>query len=84
MDTDTTHGTVLDKMSKLERADHFQETLARADSKCRGCGTPKHPGLLIVCWSCFKYRTDITPLKYYEGTFVEWIETTKQRSTPNE
>ncbi len=46
---------------------------ARAGKVCLGCGEPKEAGVLIVCWNCFKYRTDITPLKYFEGTFEEWL-----------
>lgn len=38
------------------------------------CGGPKEPGCL-VCWDCFKHRTDITPLKYYAGTFAQWQKT---------
>ena len=29
---------------------------------------------LIVCWPCFKYRDDIVPFKYFDGTFEEWLE----------
>lgn len=53
-------------------ADTKLEELARTEETCRGCGNPKTIGL-VVCWDCFKYRTDVTPLKYYEGTFPEWL-----------
>lgn len=44
---------------------------AKASELCAGCNRHKDIGL-IVCWKCFKYRTDITPFKYFEGTFEEW------------
>ena len=28
-----------------------------------------------VCWDCFKYRTDVTPYKYFQGTYDEWLQT---------
>lgn len=27
-----------------------------------------------VCWHCFKHRTDVTPLKYFQGTYEEWVK----------
>ena len=48
------------------------ENEARNNPFCPGCGKPKNTGL-IVCWHCFKTRQDITPLKYYEGTFADWL-----------
>ena len=49
------------------------EEQARTETVCRGCGGEKDTGL-VVCWSCFKYRDDIVPLKYFDGTFSEWLE----------
>ena len=44
---------------------------------CRGCGGSKQIGC-IVCWDCFKYRTDITPFKPFmesgRGDYEEWLE----------
>ena len=48
------------------------ESHARALPTCPGCGKPKQLGC-IVCWDCFKYRSDITPLKYYDGSLVDWL-----------
>jgi len=52
--------------------------LARDLELCPGCGEPKQSGC-IVCWDCFKYRTDKTPLKYFEGQdwnnpLQEWLD----------
>ncbi len=44
----------------------------RGLSICPGCGGPKSGGCL-VCWDCFKYRLDITPLKYYGGSLADWL-----------
>ena len=46
------------------------EVEARQKAKCI-CGADKTPGA-IVCWTCFKYRNDLMPLKYYPGTFEAW------------
>ena len=27
-----------------------------------------------VCWDCFKYRTDVTPLKYFQSSYDEWVK----------
>lgn len=48
------------------------ERKAREEIFCCGCGRPKNIGL-VVCWPCFKSRRDITPLKYFEGLFSEWV-----------
>ncbi len=45
---------------------------ARQVSFCLGCGQHKQPGL-VVCWDCFKYREDRTPLKYFGGSFADWV-----------
>lgn len=47
------------------------ETQARNSSECIGCGKD-NPAGCIVCWQCFKYRTDIVPLKQWNGGFAEW------------
>lgn len=76
-------GFVLDTAPVEERAetkaqdDDDLEDLARPETFCRGCGEVKIVGML-VCWNCFKYRTDITPLKHYKGTFAGWLETVKE------
>ena len=49
------------------------EEQARTETVCRGCGGEKEIGL-IVCWPCFKSREDIVPIKYFDGTFWEWLE----------
>lgn len=67
-------------VSPSEQAMSTNEKLveqAKTETICKGCGEPKDVGM-IVCWECFKYRTDITSLKYYEGTFAGWLETTKE------
>ncbi len=54
------------------------EQEARLSEVCPACGKPK--GLeLVVCWHCFKYRTDKTPFKYFEGKdsenpLREWLD----------
>jgi hypothetical protein len=58
-------------MNKSER--EFDEQM-RTETQCRGCGEPKDIGL-VVCWICFKYRTDIpVTLKYYQGTLKQWFK----------
>ena len=47
------------------------EKQSRKLDMCPGCGKPKVIGL-VVCWDCMKYRKDITPLKYFDGTFEQW------------
>ena len=27
-----------------------------------------------VCWDCFKYRPDVTPYKYFQGSYDEWVK----------
>lgn len=51
----------------------ISEDQARAEMYCRGCGENKDLGL-VVCWNCFKYRTDVKPLKYYSGDLSEWLK----------
>lgn len=57
-------------MTKIELK--LTEEEIRRETICRGCGKEKGEGQ-IVCWQCFKYRKDIVPYKYFEGTFVEWL-----------
>jgi hypothetical protein len=54
-------------------SDYELEEQARTETVCRGCGGEKELEL-IVCWPCFKYRDDIVPFKYFDGTFTEWLE----------
>jgi hypothetical protein len=49
------------------------EAEARTQLFCRGCGREKKVGLL-VCWGCFKFRTDVPTLKTFSGTFPEWLK----------
>lgn len=43
---------------------------------CAGCQCTKDVGLL-VCWNCFKYRSDLTPYRYFyeagRGDFLAWL-----------
>jgi hypothetical protein len=48
------------------------EEHVRTETTCRACDEAKEIGL-VVCWLCFKYREDIVPLKYFDGTFTEWL-----------
>ena len=57
-------------MTKIEIT--ITEKEIREETICRGCGRIKDKGL-IVCWYCFKYRKDIVPWKYFEGTFANWL-----------
>jgi hypothetical protein len=49
------------------------EEQLRAETTCRGCGGQKALGQL-VCWGCFKRRTDVTPLKDWTGGIRSWLE----------
>ena len=51
----------------------FSEEIARSSDRC-ACGKRKSPGD-VVCWNCFKYRTDIVPLKDFAGSYQEWLGT---------
>ena len=48
------------------------ENEARSFVYCPACGKEKDSGL-VVCWECFKYSKDFTPLKYYQGSFENWL-----------
>lgn len=48
------------------------EEQAREMADCVGCGKVKSKGL-VVCWDCFKYRKDVTPLKYFPGELSQWL-----------
>ena len=52
---------------------YLLEEQARTETVCRGCGGEKGTGL-IVCWPCFKYRDDVVPFKYFDGTFWDWLQ----------
>ena len=52
--------------------DELDELEERA--RCRSCNGEKETGL-IVCWPCFKYREDIVPFKYFDGTLSQWLQT---------
>jgi hypothetical protein len=58
--------------SNIDRA-AFAEEIARDSDTC-ACGREKSVGI-VVCWRCFKYRTDIVPLKYFVGSYQAWLET---------
>lgn len=45
---------------------------------CPGCDR-EMSRYLKVCWGCFKYREDVTPLKYYEGSLEEWVHYANSR-----
>lgn len=56
----------------------MDELIARQSRTCPGCGKPKELEL-IVCWTCFKYREDVIPFKYFEGKdsddpLQEWLD----------
>jgi hypothetical protein len=36
------------------------------------CGKAKDIGA-DVCWHCFKHRDDVVPLKYFGGSYEEWV-----------
>ena len=52
------------------------EDQERHKTVCCGCGKAKSIGI-IVCWGCFKYRQDITPFKYFDGSLSEWVALAK-------
>ena len=56
----------LDNQSPTDASD-----AARKSPNCV-CGGNKGKGTL-VCWDCFKHRTDTTPLKNFQGSYVEWV-----------
>lgn len=48
---------------------------------CPGCDKAKDPEQqLAVCWDCFKYRQDVTPLKYSGLSLGEWLEMIRTRN----
>jgi hypothetical protein len=51
--------------------DAFEETVREA-LVCLGCGGPKQAGP-VVCWHCFKHRTDVVPFKAFAGTLQQWL-----------
>ena len=52
---------------------YINEAMVRRHKYCAGCGKEKGIGGL-VCWSCFKYRTDIKPLKYSDKSLEAWLK----------
>ena len=52
--------------------DMVPEAHLRQLSVCCGCGGSKNVGC-VVCWDCFKYRKDITPLKYDGRSVADWL-----------
>ncbi len=56
---------------------------ARLSRICPACDKPKELEL-IVCWTCFKYREDVIPFKYYEGNSLdplqEWLDYVKEKT----
>lgn len=46
---------------------------ARAAEICLGCMADKPKGT-VLCWNCYKYRTDITPFKDFHGSLEEWLD----------
>lgn len=52
-------------------------TAERKKEICIGCESPKSQGL-VVCWKCFKHRTDIIPYKDFEGGFEAWVKMAKE------
>jgi len=53
------------------------EEQARQSKTCPGCGVEK-TGNGLVCWDCFKGGKHA--LKYYQGTFKEWLKLKKQNA----
>jgi len=51
---------------------NVDEDQARKEFYCRGCRGKKDSLDIVVCWECFKYRDNC--LKYFEGTFQEWLK----------
>jgi hypothetical protein len=53
------------------------EEEARLSHICPGCGQSKELDL-VVCWTCFKYRKDKVPFKYYDANtsnpLQEWLD----------
>ena len=55
-----------------------EETRARLNIHCV-CGNLKDALGGVVCWNCFKHRTDVIPLKYANLSYVEWVKTLPKR-----
>lgn len=53
-----------------------RERNARKSLFCPACGEEKGLGT-VVCWDCFKYRKDVTPLKYSGLSFEDWLDSLK-------
>lgn len=61
------------EIREVIRLSNDGEAAARNLNQCPGCGGEKQRGC-VVCWPCFKHRTDVTPLKYFDGSLLEWID----------
>lgn len=55
------------------QTDEKLEQVLRKSTICIGCMGEKSLDL-VVCWTCFKYRTDIISLKYWTKSLFEWIQ----------
>lgn len=49
------------------------EKNARKSDICLACLADKEPGN-VLCWNCYKYRTDITPYKDFHGSLEEYLD----------
>lgn len=63
---------ILAALNPTPENEAFSNHPARQDATCLGCGGPKVIGC-IVCWTCFKRRTDGKSLKWFDGTFSQWL-----------
>ena len=50
----------------------YSEAEARASETCVGCGKVTNCPGGLCCWHCYKYRTDVEPLKYCGVSFEDW------------
>lgn len=60
---------------------------ARLSEICPACKKPKALEL-VVCWTCFKYREDVIPFKYFEGKdsndlLQEWLDYVRKSKKPD-
>ena len=72
---------MLSEFEWLKQNEGAMRRTMRNEEVCRGCGRPKDKGV-PVCWDCFKYRKDITPLKYFDGDLSQWLEQVKKPKAP--
>ena len=64
----------------LKQNEELIRKTARNEEVCWGCGKPKDKGTPL-CWDCFKYRKDVTPFKYFDGSLSQWLEQIKKTKT---